>query len=579
MKQICSRSSLRLVVIAALFLSSFFIQQSCRKLDISEHNGSPSTMTDGEIYQRFFNVPANAPDAVKHMADQMKAQNAANEYISKFAKDNGFPVWDKAIVSTAKKLPTGSQQRNGEGNSVDGEEEGATTITLPIVPWGEEFVTGFVEGKITDTVLLALYRGGDYSMYSFDDVPDSVINADKAAMQIMQLNKKVFGYTKFKVDDNRLFSNETQYNPNAKRRAIQLIDSLYNQTSNVSIASGCHVYEYYNIYYDCDKWGQNCEIDHGEYGYVIQCPGGGNPNTTPPPSNTPSGTGGTGTGTGGTGTGTGSTGGGSGGGPTGNGPAGGGGGGGTVPLPCPSSQSGTIPPPNCTPVPDPPIHPYEELDTRNPCDSVVLALNNNSTFIGKFQALNADSVFTSGREWGFLAKDLQTNSYFHKKGLPGVGQITYDNLTGTTIDGKVHTHFTGYNSIFSMEDLISIAYAYHDGLMSDPAKYFEGMTSQSGGPYLLRINNLGKFKAWADTIVANEEKRNKLLEKNKDIAYINNPQKNETEFLKILDSKALYGVFTLFGAEENCTDWRMHSLFPDGASALGYRIDKTSCNN
>jgi hypothetical protein len=334
-RTIRSFSKTRLFIACILLFSLFFVHQSCTKIN-TDVSGSPA-LTDAEITQKFFALPANAPLAVRRAAAEMKKRNDANEYIVKFAKENGYPVWNKAIVSYNENAPV--TNFSGASSNIAGAED--TTVILPLVPAGIQMVTGFVNATLSDSINLNLYRGGDYSRYTFENQPGTAINADKAALQMMVLSKEVFGYTQFDVNDNRLFSNENQRNLSAHPYRVTIKDT----SSSQNLANPCQQYiitVYSETCYSdgyCDLFPlYSFSIWLGNCGTETQTGGGG------------SGEGGGGgfpIGSGGTGSG-----------PSGDiPPSGGGSGGGTSPYPCPTPQSRNIEALPCNGVPPPPIGP------------------------------------------------------------------------------------------------------------------------------------------------------------------------------------------------------------------------------
>jgi hypothetical protein len=291
----------------------FAFSQSCKKISSSE-NDLEVTSNRYIVAEKFLKLPANADPALIRVATEIKKINDKKEYLTKFSNENGFPVWDKVMKST--------KPNNGGSNSFASGivEEGDTLVIIPLVSADSSYVNGFISAKLSGDVTLDLYRGGDYSIYSLNDVPTDSINADKAALQIMALNKIVFGHTQFLVNDNRLFSNFNQYDATLPSRKFTLIDSV--ATQNLNTIYMCDEY--------CMSW--QCSICHGN---DPDCPFGGSGSICwetcfemPDGGGIPGGD----TGGGGGGTGSGGT-----------------------NYPCPSAQGRGIAAPccNCTPTPPP----------------------------------------------------------------------------------------------------------------------------------------------------------------------------------------------------------------------------------
>jgi hypothetical protein len=409
----------KLFITCLLLFSFFFIHQSCTKIN-TDVSVSPA-LTNAEITQKFFALPANAPFAVKRAAAEMKKRNDDNEYIVKFAKENGYPIWSKAIVSYNENAP--ATNFSGTSSNIAGAED--TTVILPLVPAGIQMVTGFVNATLSDSINLNLYRGGDYSRYTFENQPGTVINADKAVLQMMVLSKEVFGYTQFDVSDNRLFSNENQRDLSVHPYRVALKDTsgsqnLVNPCQQYIItvySETCYSDGYCDLFplYSFSIWLGNCGTET-QTGGGSSGQGGG----------FPIGSGGTGSG------------------PSGDiPPSGGGSGGGTSPYPCPTPQSRNIealpcdgvPPPPVTPVPLPPIYLNE-----TPCETA------------KRLARNADSILLKSKADSLLATipTLATDSFergFHIYSKFRVNP--YDNTDTSIIGYKCGALCTGTGAAIS----------------------------------------------------------------------------------------------------------------------------------
>jgi hypothetical protein len=179
-----------------LLFSLFFIHQSCTKIN-TDVPAKPA-LTDAEVTQKFFALPANAPVAVRRAVAEMEKKNKTSEFVNAFIRNNGYPLWDKATIAPGTGIIT-------KADTSSATQEGDTLVVVPVLQDSSSVVKSFINITLNGEVSLAFYRGGDYSAYSYDDVPEDSINADKAAIQIMWLNYKVFGATRFIVNDDKLF--------------------------------------------------------------------------------------------------------------------------------------------------------------------------------------------------------------------------------------------------------------------------------------------------------------------------------------------------------------------------------------
>jgi hypothetical protein len=417
MKQtILSLPKTRLFMACLLLFSLFFVQQSCTKINTDAP--AKLELTDVEVTQKFFKLPANAPAAVRRAADEMKRRNSqSSEFVKNFVKNNGYPAWDKAIIQSRHRVATASF-----AGSAANAEGGDTIVIIPVVQVDIAFVDGFVTATLNGAVNLDLYRGGDYSAYSFNNVPTDSISADKAAMQVMYFNYRVFGYTRFEVSDNRLLSNDAVLDTSKPHRVFEISSvqeppqTLTGNESNLLLAIAVCV----NIYQTVPCIGiftdlrtanapesnivPGCRVYIGSECYTIYVDTGGGGSTSPTGGSDPGG----GTGGGGTG--------------------------GT--FPCASSQGRTIQVANpCGPANPPPVSPIPATVTsiinnvQNPCLNQVYNMIQANTYKNKVASLlddfNSATGITVQLEEGAL-----TNAYAETIGLssgPNDYQITFDN--------------------------------------------------------------------------------------------------------------------------------------------------------
>lgn len=141
---------------------------------------------------------------------ELKQQNDITGFIAKFSKNEGFAFWDKATFSIKN---ANSRETNGD-----------TIVIVPLILIDDNKVNAYVKAVINDSITLSLERSSDYSKYTFGDVPVDSMNADKYALLMMKLTKYVFGNTKFRITDNRLFTS-VEINDPDEYRIVKLKDS------------------------------------------------------------------------------------------------------------------------------------------------------------------------------------------------------------------------------------------------------------------------------------------------------------------------------------------------------------------
>ncbi|MEI7965858.1 MAG: hypothetical protein WCH29_11885, partial [Chitinophagaceae bacterium] len=231
-------------------------------------------------------------------------------------------------------------------------------------------------------------------------------------------------------------------------------------------------------------------------------------------------------------------GGGTGGGGTGGGGTGGGGG-------CPWYGCG----------PPPPIY-------AAPCDYIRI-LQNDPNFVGKFYSLNKPQALNAGFEKGYIVNNRINNDYASVQGNTGSPIIELNFAAGTKVDGLLHCHNYGNNNIFSPKDIIMLARTFLQGFASDTANLFMGMTSYSDFPYLIKVNNIGRFRVFAQSIAGEDgndvKKMKEFMDKyelkfnsTNSSTYLDD---NILEFMKMINNDIGGDGLTLFRGNKECTEW------------------------
>jgi hypothetical protein len=201
------------------------------------------------------------------------------------------------------------------------------------------------------------------------------------------------------------------------------------------------------------------------------------------------------------------------------------------------------------------------------CDDYILALQNDTTFAAKFKSLNTSSVLNLNYEKGYVVKNRASNEYIEVEGNAGEPHIYLSHI-GIQINGVIHSHFTGLNSIFSPGDMLFMAQFYIAGKARDSANLFWGVTSSYGDPYLVKVTNTAKYRAFAEKIVAmeqNPKKSKRFTSIYKNWFNSNSVTKNEKGFLDMLDDLKVGDGMTLYRANNTeCTQWTKLTLSASG---------------
>jgi uncharacterized membrane protein YgcG len=524
----------KFLVACLLLFSLFFLHQSCTKTNTDAPG--KLVLTDAEATQKFFTLPANAPAAVKRTAEKMRQTNAASEFVKTFIKNNGYPAWDKAIIQSRRRVTSASFA--GSAASAEG---GDTVVIIPVVQVDLAFVDGFVTATLNGSVNLDLYRGGDYSAYSFNNVPADSISADKAAMQVMYFNYRVFGYTRFEVSDNRLLSNDAVLDTSKPHRVFEISSvqeppqTLTGNESNLLLAIAMCVDIYQSIpcigIFTDLRIGCSVYIGQSCYTIYVDTGGGGGGSTGP--------TGGSGPGGG----------------------TGGGGTGGT--FPCASSQGRTIQVANpCGPANPPPVNPIPP--PKLPCERV-------STL---FQFLNVRARYQDIRD--FASGDAEMGYAFNDQGsgIPSIGIANEGrvniNLVANCIS-YVHCHNSGADYyMFSYSDLEEIFNNIDQGLINE--QVVVGIVAPDGTTYLLTIQDRSAFLQAFGNMMINQP--NSFKREDRYYRYFENvdtPGLNEFVFLNFMGY--INAGIGLVRANNSLNEFTELKLNSDGTDVI-----ETPCN-
>lgn len=214
------------------FLCITIIIAACRKIDTP----SPQ-MADKEIAERFLRLPATATPEVKRIAKKLESLNQKHGFLSTIGKQDGLPVWDKPIFNLPNNAAKG-QARQASAASGD------TIVYIPLVLDNADHVNAFIYAKLNGTILLQLHRAKEYASYGFGNIQDSTDNAERLALQIMVLDKEVFGHTRFRLLNDSLFATQSGNSNNtsttAPKRFLTIEDNSTNTNSNASARSSAH---------------------------------------------------------------------------------------------------------------------------------------------------------------------------------------------------------------------------------------------------------------------------------------------------------------------------------------------------
>lgn len=158
---------------------------------------------------------------VMAIRDKILRQQQAKPFVEKFVKYAGFPVWDKAIVASARLSgKQSSGQKNGNPSQI---------IYIPMVI--DSGVNAILKATFneTDTAFKVMYKW-QYNKNGYT-ATDSTNSAAQTALFFMGFENNIFGHKYFDIRDKKLFGEKDtavnlisieSFNENAGNRWSQL---------------------------------------------------------------------------------------------------------------------------------------------------------------------------------------------------------------------------------------------------------------------------------------------------------------------------------------------------------------------
>jgi len=178
--------------------------------------------------EQFLALPANVPAQVTMIAETIRRQDAEYHFIDALVKNEGYAVWQKAIVTPLPADPSSG------------------TVVVPLLPEDGKQVKSALMCRVSGAaVSITLFRSGQYKEYEYSGALDRP-SAESIASFFMVLNHKVLGVSKFKLTDDRLF-----YDPKQKgQQYITLRPKEGDPAGRTAIIISFMVKECYDVVHD-----------------------------------------------------------------------------------------------------------------------------------------------------------------------------------------------------------------------------------------------------------------------------------------------------------------------------------------
>lgn len=179
----------------AFLLSFLFV--GCRKQEVSLE------LNDQQVIEKFLKIPGNADPSLKLLINDLRKRDLTEHFITKLAKEQGYPLWEKAEVS----LPGSSSNLLSANTS--GNNSQATHFIIPVLKDSGTYVNATLISKLKDsTFSYKLFRKGDYKNYNLKDSSANTVNAKNIVSLFLYLERKIFDKRTFQITDKRLFKND-----------------------------------------------------------------------------------------------------------------------------------------------------------------------------------------------------------------------------------------------------------------------------------------------------------------------------------------------------------------------------------
>lgn len=527
MRPVPFQSSKRLFACLTLITLLFFfaVQQSCRKVEFYQ------SIPNVDRSERFFKTSSTNKDVLNIIA-LLKHENARTGFVNNLPLKSGFPIWEKTV-------------RQAKSNAITREGEDSTgTIIIPMTTNDADLSSLIIVAERPDGTLDIHCKTTNEYLYSrTHESPLDTARAIYDLTMFFYMEHWAFGTTKFYHIPESLLPNIGIPDTHGDKTVVikddttnsgSILPTVWICVEYLYLCPQCHLYpcsEGYSFIISICVPAGGGEGDGGGSG------GGGIPIPLPLPpfpTNIPS--------------------------P----PPHGGAGGGTNPTP-PTPPTTPAPPLPPNPNPPPPLPPDCLLNSwysfanlpgdncppptadtiLNPC-AAADALTQSASFISYLQEMkdSLNSSTANNREFGYMLFRDPAGVFGNTpdnllKGKPNtLGLPDFHNYY--IIDAIVHSHFnTNTDStrglqIFSPDDLFTMCATFNVGNVKDPADFTMALVTPTT-QYLLKIENLTKFRAWAQKFSAKELKLHYFEFQRRNIFATNSAEENERLFSRFME--------------------------------------------
>lgn len=220
----------------ALLLAAFLsvvILHSCTKEPIAG-NDIPENLSAGNE-KRFFDESAVKSETVLRILSDLKQKSRTANFQADIIKRVGYPRWDHGFRSIAV----------APGTTVSD-----STYIIPMVDTDNRQVTGIMVASLNNTISYRLVLAKDYNLHSTRQAKEYHVS------YMVRLNNKVFGHSRFLVNDSTIF-------PGVKKIFLKKSRNISSAGNNATSSAVCS--QIVEIWHDPDGDADPCDCSGNEY--------------------------------------------------------------------------------------------------------------------------------------------------------------------------------------------------------------------------------------------------------------------------------------------------------------------------
>lgn len=211
-----------------LILGLFY---SCQKMQLAPNTNS--ILEKNKITQEFFTTSDAIEPIISRVYNEIKQRNSLHEFVSEFAKSNGFPRWNGSLIK------------------VVGDRD--TIVIVPLVLRNLKYTNGFIKVVLNKNISISSHLRSEYNNYPFG--ANDSFNAENYITIFAYFDNALFNFKQFLITDSRLFRGHPLHSSNDDRRMIK-ISRVSSENPPYLRTQGCG---YLTVYIDwLEQDVENC---------------------------------------------------------------------------------------------------------------------------------------------------------------------------------------------------------------------------------------------------------------------------------------------------------------------------------